>query len=785
MRRFLCLLLFLFIALMSGLARANSCAQDWPNRAAVAGVTGRLQLEQMLNRGLVAFWRRVALDDRTPDRLDSRSSLTAWWSPLSIDRYREAAAPIQAPRPAIYYGDEAAGYAVSLLGERIRLLGQAHPYIKIWLDNQDRVYAHIGAANAPDLPRPDATSTEDLPADMAAEDYDYQIATAHYYAGRYEVALESYRAIAGSLSRHRLAAAYMVPKTLAMSGDGTGMMHEVDAILANPALTQIHIGVQQLYGFMRLRLRQGTEIESGPVYVELKRRALMFDADMLSLPSAVMESDPELIAAFHAAIRNLEIYFDSAAHRTAGTSEGGAFGSAAREREILDWLQAARETIPYSRRPWSVYRSEWVTAPGFTRVSEHIEAQVQASSHPLPWLALSLARVTALPYDTPPRHPMLDEIEARMADCTASLAEQSASGPLWAQIQRIATMREDWVGRDPYSFPPGYLDGATDLADRARRLGFLDPRKDQIPMLALTSLQDVATILAIHRAIPDDLASLLNMLPAASLAPLLDDNRIDPELRGQIARMAWLRAHLLGKDDLQARLTPYLLALNPELAPMVEEGDRNWSDIGRKIPALRLLLTTPGMNLRLPMSYQTWEVRRLGRRAPESIMQIDGYNPSDGNWWCQLSPGAEQTFLETAGFDLPMGLSSSEGGWGDSLAFRNDTRSSFRKLRDDMLKQHPLVGLIDWSELGALSKIDAAPRYLGRQVIDLVRQSAWYDRWYYDDEMAELLGLTIRATRYGCRRDRSDGDISREAFVLLHQMFPDSEAAKATRYWYN
>ena len=51
--------------------------------------------------------------------------------------------------------------------------------------------------------------------------------------------------------------------------------------------------------------------------------------------------------------------------------------------------------------------------------------------------------------------------------------------------------------------------------------------------------------------------------------------------------------------------------------------------------------------------------------------------------------------------------------------------------------------------------------------------------------MAELLGLTIRATRYGCRRDRSDGDISREAFVLLHQMFPDSEAAKATRYWYN
>jgi hypothetical protein len=47
------------------------------------------------------------------------------------------------------------------------------------------------------------------------------------------------------------------------------------------------------------------------------------------------------------------------------------------------------------------------------------------------------------------------------------------------------------------------------------------------------------------------------------------------------------------------------------------------------------------------------------------------------------------------------------------------------------------------------------------------------------------LAKSIQATRWGCHRDGSNGAASNAAYRALHEVFPDSAAAKNTPYWYN
>jgi hypothetical protein len=47
------------------------------------------------------------------------------------------------------------------------------------------------------------------------------------------------------------------------------------------------------------------------------------------------------------------------------------------------------------------------------------------------------------------------------------------------------------------------------------------------------------------------------------------------------------------------------------------------------------------------------------------------------------------------------------------------------------------------------------------------------------------LGVAVLTTRWGCQRDGGHGAYSRAAFELLHRRFPNTDAARRTRYWYD
>jgi hypothetical protein len=90
------------------------------------------------------------------------------------------------------------------------------------------------------------------------------------------------------------------------------------------------------------------------------------------------------------------------------------------------------------------------------------------------------------------------------------------------------------------------------------------------------------------------------------------------------------------------------------------------------------------------------------------------------------------------------------------------------------------------SELELLSKVESGPRRLTKEAIDWAGQSWWLTRLLGTDrDLPEVLALAVRSTRFGCRRQGALGDVSKAAWQALHRMFPKSEWAERTPWWFN
>ena len=70
---------------------------------------------------------------------------------------------------------------------------------------------------------------------------------------------------------------------------------------------------------------------------------------------------------------------------------------------------------------------------------------------------------------------------------------------------------------------------------------------------------------------------------------------------------------------------------------------------------------------------------------------------------------------------------------------------------------------------------------LTERAIAWVKNPGWLDS---RDLEADALANAIVVARWSCNRQGSHAAYSREAFKLLHAKFPNSDAAKRTKYWY-
>jgi hypothetical protein len=249
-------------------------------------------------------------------------------------------------------------------------------------------------------------------------------------------------------------------------------------------------------------------------------------------------------------------------------------------------------------------------------------------------------------------------------------------------------------------------------------------------------------------------SALLNRLPSSKLAELAANPKLKPDERARFARAAWTRLYAL-KRPIPRHLDALMRELNPKITgswqskPGAQRGDHALLLDVLKSPAMNILATS-----RADSGY-------FGEATADTA--IDVYLHSTNNWWCALRP-------ENAASAADAEVDS---------AFGSDTS---RSALEPMLHASAVWMAFDQDEAAALGRLDSAPKQLSEEAIAWAELNGLFARKSGQDE---ALALAVRTTRYGCQTQGGHGAYSKRAFDLLRSKFPESDAAKRTKYWFD
>jgi hypothetical protein len=149
------------------------------------------------------------------------------------------------------------------------------------------------------------------------------------------------------------------------------------------------------------------------------------------------------------------------------------------------------------------------------------------------------------------------------------------------------------------------------------------------------------------------------------------------------------------------------------------------------------------------------------------------------NWWEPRAPdegvAATHTALELtlAGLDAQVST--------DDDSARDPWTAVEPKILSALRSFSFLLRSADPDEESALSRIPNATQLLSERTIAWVLHPGLFGS---RRGQAETLAAAVVATRWGGAAFDGKKSLSREAFRLLHDRFPQSDAAKRTKYWY-
>jgi hypothetical protein len=236
-------------------------------------------------------------------------------------------------------------------------------------------------------------------------------------------------------------------------------------------------------------------------------------------------------------------------------------------------------------------------------------------------------------------------------------------------------------------------------------------------------------------------------LPVDRLVAAAQSGILPARLRARVATAAFTRAILLGRHDRALAVAPILRSLAPGLAPDLDRYTNEATDDGRRRAAVMLILRTPGM---------TREIRGLDDNYSTDFSEprrtFDNFVPV---WWCAPQP-RERGAAKSSQLIHLLYLSH-------TVPF-----PSFISTEEQTAAN---------GELNELDRIGHATRYLGNAVLE------WAQQRPSDPEVAEALARIVNGWRRACR-DPQDADLARRSFQALHRLFPNTEWARQTKYWY-
>ena len=616
--------------------------------------------------------------------------------------------------------DDGFRHALQTWQARAQTYGAESREVAEWVRGQDLVFANCEQGEH--LPEPlDASWPLQL-----RQDRDYQIAAAHFYAGRAVDAAALFRAIAADpRAERRDLADYLVARALARAGHLPAAVEHLETLLDDPP-GPFDDAARGL--FTHLLYRSDPERFLRRVTERLAAADLpSHDKPRPWRPSPLDQDLEDLSFAL-------------------GWQRGVLLE---RRRETLDpqfvgppqstWPPlAADATEPEDLRAWiQVLRrraNPWGEPPDLDELITHAETTGQVHW----WLAAAVIAEPRVSEDGPTTR-CSPQQAGRLLDLAPDPAVVTPAAAFAVDYHRLR-LRAELEPTDPA------------LPELLAALAARAPTQSDRNRIALTRARlapDLATFVewSVHRPAaagwefvqvvqeetlqPEEKAVLfpdaVAALNAASPQVLLDLAR-SPALpepqRARLSAVGWVRALVLGRRDLLMEHAPVLA----DYVPALKNDLTAWPDLPpaeQDFAAALLVLKAPGFE---PYVHH----------AAGWVSGLTEGPFSTQSWWCAGILAAPSTRTDVAG---------------DGARW--------------------LSGLGD--DGGA--ELPAAVPFLGPTILKFAEQNP------ADSRVPEALHRLVRATRYGC--GSGHGEISRTAFRLLHRRYPESEWTRRTPYWFD
>ena len=478
-------------------------------------------------------------------------------APLARDRFRTDYASF------VNCLDDAFATAAATLRARARQYGPGSPSLQGWISAQHVVFDNCGGdpvrgyGGATPAPLPESADP------LARADRAYQIASALFYAGRFEEAAAAFHAITSEtsspwrvLARHLVARCLIRKATLAPGGlDLTSLaaaelaLHE---ILSDPGLRDVHPASERLLRFVRGRLsaRAACEAAAGALVRPHEGATLALDVE------------DYLRYCWNGPSNDLTEWLG-----VVGSSRGPA---ESRDHQLAVALDRWRDG---GSPEWGV-AALLAARPDAPRVGEALAAGRSLEQHPL-------AGATAA------YHTALLELA------------RGEGAPARERLDRLLALGEDRLGRSARNLALSLRQQAASSLDDflrhagRRPAGWVWPEvSNEVPD---TEQRDDSF------RMDEEAARTLSWLPLSMQVEAVASDALPTSYRLQLGGAAWVKAIVLGEDGAALLLARRLVELRPEAAGFLGRYLRAGEPPARSREALMLLLRRPHPPVVLPL----------------------------------------------------------------------------------------------------------------------------------------------------------------------------------------
>jgi hypothetical protein len=249
----------------------------------------------------------------------------------------------------------------------------------------------------------------------------------------------------------------------------------------------------------------------------------------------------------------------------------------------------------------------------------------------------------------------------------------------------------------------------------------------------------------------DASAIFSDRLPLSRLLEASTSTVLAPRLRLRVAVAGFARAVVLRRDDVGIPLAKSLQDLAPSLRGDLDRYVAAPTDEDRHLAAILLLLRTPGIRA-FVSGLDTEEFYKVTEPA-RSFDHLSGTN-----WWCGFDQRADPAKAGSADSELIELLYLNHRVPYPAFLTANERATTERELRE-------------------LAAAGPARNYITAEAIKWARSRTT------DPDAAEALAKAVQGWRWTCG-DNASPDLPQRAFQTLHRLFPKSDWAKQTKYWY-